>query len=356
MSESKTATKAKAAAPGPNQTETAELVPLALIRLDPGTQVRARIDEEVVGEYAQAMGKGAPFPEVTLVKETPYHFAIADGWHRVLAAKKLGRKHILARWTPGDRQTTLRIALRANAAHGLRRTNADKRRAVELALKAFPRLSSRQIADLCAVSHFMVDAVRGADVAENATSDGGSGGGDVVKFSTSHDEKSSEKDPSGKADVAENATSYADGGKGDVGNFPTSDGDGKGDVGKLPTSHDRKSSENAPGGGDVVKFTTSDGNGGKEDVGKLPTSQGANTEGKRLDKRGHLRPARQQKAPRLKKSATPEPSPEDDAAAFETWWANAHTGGSENDKSLASQAWTAACAYRRCEVDKPAKA
>ena len=255
--------------PNTNPAETAELVPLALIRLDPGTQVRARIDEEVVGEYAQAMGKGAPFPEVTLVKETPYHFAIADGWHRVLAAKKLGRKHILARWTPGDRQTTLRIALRANAAHGLRRTNADKRRAVELALKAFPRLSSRQIADLCAVSHFMVDAVRGADVAENATSDG---------------------------------------------------------------------------------------NGGKEDVGKLPTSQGANTEGKRLDKRGHLRPARQQKAPRLKKSAAPEPSPDDDAAAFETWWANAHTGGSEYDKSLARKAWTAACAYRRGEVDKPAKA
>jgi len=298
--------------PNTNPAETAELVPLALIRLDPGTQVRARIDEEVVGEYAQAMGKGAPFPEVTLVKETPYHFAIADGWHRVLAAKKLGRKHILARWTPGDRQTTLRIALRANAAHGLRRTNADKRRAVELALKAFPRLSSRQIADLCAVSHHTVEVARGEDVGNLPTSHDGkgsdtaSGKGDVGKLPTSQDEKSPEKDASGKADVAENATS--------------------------------------------------DGNGGKEDVGKFPTSQGVDTEGKRLDKRGHLRPARQQKAPRLKKSATSEPSPEDDAAAFETWWAIAHTGGSEYDKSLARKAWTAACAYRRGEVDKPAKA
>ena len=42
----------------------------------------------------------------------------------------------------------------------LRRTNADKRRAVEIALKEFPKLSSREIAKVCAVSDEFVNKVR----------------------------------------------------------------------------------------------------------------------------------------------------------------------------------------------------
>jgi len=45
-------------------------------------------------------------------------------------------------------------------AHGLRRTNADKRRAVEIALREFPNLSSAELARVCAVSHTLVDKVR----------------------------------------------------------------------------------------------------------------------------------------------------------------------------------------------------
>jgi hypothetical protein len=50
--------------------------------------------------------------------------------------------------------------IRTNHSHGLRRTNADKQHAVEVALKAFPDRNDRSIADLCGVSHPSVSAAR----------------------------------------------------------------------------------------------------------------------------------------------------------------------------------------------------
>ena len=92
--------------------------------------------------------------------------------------KKLGSRIALGltRWTslrncgPGGRVDALKHALGANAIHGQRRTNADKRRCVEIAVKEFGGLSSRAIAELCAVGHQLVDQVRGPlDESSNAT-------------------------------------------------------------------------------------------------------------------------------------------------------------------------------------------
>ncbi|OGV61314.1 MAG: hypothetical protein A2498_00905 [Lentisphaerae bacterium RIFOXYC12_FULL_60_16] len=47
-------------------------------------------------------------------------------------------------------------------ANGLRRTNADKRRCVEIALKEWPKLSSRAVAELCGVAPNTVEAARPA--------------------------------------------------------------------------------------------------------------------------------------------------------------------------------------------------
>lgn len=69
---------------------------------------------------------------------------------------------------PG-RQDALKHALAANIQHGQRRTNADKRRCVEVALVEFSTLSSRAIAELCGVSHRFVDGIR-PQVATVATS------------------------------------------------------------------------------------------------------------------------------------------------------------------------------------------
>jgi len=60
-------------------------------------------------------------------------------------------------------------ALLANAANGLRRSNADKRRCVEIALKEFGKLSSRAIAELCGVSHPFVDGLRDVETVSTST-------------------------------------------------------------------------------------------------------------------------------------------------------------------------------------------
>lgn len=124
-----------------------------------GTQIRARVDLETVDQYAEAMADGAQFPPVT-VFDDGNQFILADGFHRVMAAARNGFNDILADVRKGTKLDALKFALGANAAHGLRRTNADKRRSVELALQEWPKLSDREIAKICAVSNNFVGEVR----------------------------------------------------------------------------------------------------------------------------------------------------------------------------------------------------
>jgi hypothetical protein len=50
--------------------------------------------------------------------------------------------------------------LSANAENGLRRTNDDKRKAVEIACKEFPAWADRKVAEMCQVSHPFVAKIR----------------------------------------------------------------------------------------------------------------------------------------------------------------------------------------------------
>lgn len=128
---------------------------VSAVELDTSIQCRAAIDTGIVNEYAERMIEGDRFPAVE-VYGTRDRCWIADGWHRVLAAKQIGVVKIDAVLHEGGRAEALRHALGANAHHGHRRTNADKRRAVEIALREYPHLSSRQIAEMCGVSHMTV--------------------------------------------------------------------------------------------------------------------------------------------------------------------------------------------------------
>ena len=131
------------------------------INLDPSTQCRAAIDPQVVTEYAEAMRAGSEFPPVLLFGDEDEAW-IGDGWHRVVAASSLKCMDIQADLQPGGRLGAIQCALRANSTHGQRRTNADKRRCVEIALREFPDLSSRAIAEMSDVSHTLVESVRPA--------------------------------------------------------------------------------------------------------------------------------------------------------------------------------------------------
>lgn len=127
------------------------------------TQVRVRLDPDVIDDYAEAIRNGAPFPPVIVFAENgSSRYILADGFHRIAAAKKIGREQIGAKVIEGGLHEALHFALSANAEHGLQRSPSDKRHAVELALKdpQYDDWSLRDIADLCRVSHTLVRNVK----------------------------------------------------------------------------------------------------------------------------------------------------------------------------------------------------
>jgi len=134
---------------------------LSQIRTDGGTQPRAVIDDAVVQEYAEAMREGAKFPPVVVFNDG-YDYWLADGFHRVAAAKVARFTEIDADEREGLRRDAVLYAMGANANHGVRRTNADKRRAVTTLLKdpEWMQWSDREIARRCAVDHKTVAALR----------------------------------------------------------------------------------------------------------------------------------------------------------------------------------------------------
>lgn len=134
-------------------------VAVAEIVTTAGTQIRCEISESTVAEYAEALSAGDCFPPVTIFHDGS-QYILADGFHRVIAATRAGRESIFADVRTGSRSDALRFALSANAAHGVRRTNADKRRSVELALAEWPKLSDRELAKVCAVGNALVGEVR----------------------------------------------------------------------------------------------------------------------------------------------------------------------------------------------------
>ena len=125
------------------------------VTLDRDMQPRVNITQEAVDEYRERMEDGEQFPPIAVVKDGSTLYCV-DGWHRVMAAKALKAKVITAVVTLGTRMDAIWVAAQANLRHGVRRTNADKRRAVALALLARPDSSFADIAAHCAVTREMV--------------------------------------------------------------------------------------------------------------------------------------------------------------------------------------------------------
>jgi hypothetical protein len=136
-------------------------IPVGQIVRNGGTQIREKIDWTTVDEYADDMRAGSIFPDITVFYDGIKYY-LADGFHRVEAARKAELKEINAEVKPGTRRDAVLHAVGANASHGLRRTNADKRRAVMMLLedKEWSQWSDREIARRCAVSKTFVSNMR----------------------------------------------------------------------------------------------------------------------------------------------------------------------------------------------------
>ena len=137
------------------------MIPLNQIRIDGGTQSRIELNQDVVTEYAEAYKAGAQMPPVTVFFDGAL-FWLADGFHRYFGAKHAGLTEIYEDRHPGTQRDAVLYSLGANAKHGLRRSNADKRKAVETLLDdpEWSAWSGEAIAKACAVSAMTVSRIR----------------------------------------------------------------------------------------------------------------------------------------------------------------------------------------------------
>lgn len=129
------------------------------IEYDSENQARERLDNDTVAEYAEAMERKEKLPPIVCYHDGSTYW-LADGFHRYHAARKRGEKDTEAQVIKGSRDDARWHAAGANTQHGLKRTNADKAKAVRLALALRPNLSDRKIAMHCGVSDKTVAALR----------------------------------------------------------------------------------------------------------------------------------------------------------------------------------------------------
>lgn len=143
------------------------------IRIDGGTQSRAAINDATVAEYAEAMADPVTvFPPI-IVYFDGREYWLADGFHRLAAWRQIGRTDIPAEIRQGDRRRAILHSVAANSAHGLRRTNDDKRRAVLTLLEdaEWSQWSDSEIARRCAVSREFVNRIRNSLTCDPITSE-----------------------------------------------------------------------------------------------------------------------------------------------------------------------------------------
>ena len=105
---------------------------LKINSLDLSFQTRFGLNDETVSEYAELMLDGKTFPPVE-VHDISGVLSLVDGYHRIAAITRNGGDEVEANVIPGTRADALRAAVKANCEHGQRRSNADKRRALEVA-------------------------------------------------------------------------------------------------------------------------------------------------------------------------------------------------------------------------------
>ena len=125
-----------------------------LPRIDAGTQSRIAINDDVVGDYAEIIeeaGTEWPFPPLDVFHDgTDYY--VADGFHRLLGARRTKRGSIPCIVHKGTATDARIFAMTANDQHGMRMTRADKRACVEWLLKNGGKMTQAAIAAAAGVT------------------------------------------------------------------------------------------------------------------------------------------------------------------------------------------------------------
>lgn len=162
-------------------------LPLAEIEIDPELQARANgVSRATVREYAEAMRPNRPddpkdrqparFPPVIVFKDAKGKHWLADGFHRCAALASLPEaedgtpRAIEVELREGSRRDAQLHAIGANFSHGLKRSNADRRKAALMLLTdaTWGKRSDTWIAKQANVSQPFISKLRGS---QNVMSD-----------------------------------------------------------------------------------------------------------------------------------------------------------------------------------------
>ncbi len=131
--------------------------------IDRSIQMRP-VDDDLTDEYAESKAAGAilPDPLVCEVKDEERGAVIylVDGAHRLAAYIRLGILAVQCMVMFGTLKDAMLAAAACNVTHGLRRTIADKWRAVTMALSVVYEWTDNRIAEHCGVSANFVATVR----------------------------------------------------------------------------------------------------------------------------------------------------------------------------------------------------
>ncbi len=134
---------------------------LDAITVDEAIQVRvAGLSDEKVQQYAVIFEEGGEFPPVIVFRdERTDALFLADGFHRVEAAKLAGLEAIKAEVRPGGFEAAMEYAEEANLEHGFALSARDKKHILERRIARgheWASWSDRQISRVLGVAHTTV--------------------------------------------------------------------------------------------------------------------------------------------------------------------------------------------------------
>lgn len=135
-------------------------LPIASIRRDANTQVRAKLDKATVKSYADVLDR---LPPVTVFEIEPNAYTLADGFHRVAAFEARGIKEIEAEVRAGTMNDAREYAAIANTRAGKPLNAQDRASAVRMLADIHPTKSQVEIADMLSMSKSFVSRMLGVD-------------------------------------------------------------------------------------------------------------------------------------------------------------------------------------------------
>jgi hypothetical protein len=142
----------------PGESRMSALGPVVAI---PVGQIRLGKTLRLSGESAEhvqhLLAAGREVPPIIVHRET---MQVIDGLHRYQAAKLRGDERISARFFQGDAADAFVLAVRANVAHGLPLSLADRRQAVARIIATHPHWSDRMIGTVAGLDPRTVADVR----------------------------------------------------------------------------------------------------------------------------------------------------------------------------------------------------